>query len=58
MKSLLPIAYMLGAALLCGGMVMVEAFPTESFIVMAAGGILLSPLWVPWLRQRLWPRNH
>lgn len=57
MKSLLPIVYILGVALLCGGVVMLQAFPKESFTAMIVGGILLAPLWVPWLRQRVWPRK-
>ena len=57
MNRILPIFYLLGAVLLCGGMVALEAFPTQSFIAMAAGGILFAPLWVPWLLQRVRSRK-
>lgn len=57
MERILPIFYVVGLVLLCGGMVLLEAFPTESFIAMIVAGILFVPLWVPWLRQRVWPHK-
>ncbi len=53
----LPVLYVIGLALLCGAAILLEAFPTQSFVAMIVGGLLFAPLWVPWLRQRVWPRK-